>query len=237
VSADEARRYHHYRPSHHHIPFGKLRALLGHEMGSVLDLACGTGHSTTALFQMSKKIVGCDISSEMLTEARKHSKLEYIEASAEQLPFADDSFDLLNVSLAMPWIDADRFLEEAKRVLKTKHHLSVDHYAFSGKLKPDNGFEAFYKKFQPEATPAAYPPDDLLKKYGFRMIQEIPYKHKVNLDLKAFTHFLMTQTCESVAEEDAQKHFEKLSQSFRPFFENSDRELLFSGILKLYQMI
>jgi len=243
TKASVAERYQKYHPKYHHIPIDKLRTLLSHDIASALDVACGTGHSTIALFGISKSVIGCDISPAMLEEARKHSKLQFVEAAAESLPFPDDSFDLVNISMGVHWLDQDKFLEETKRVLKTKHHLSIDNYLFTGKMKPDeDGFETFNKKFYAENFPSPprnldYPEEHLLKKHGFRMIQEIPYKHKVEMDLETFTEFLMTQSNVLFKNEDPEHTLNFLTQSYRPFFRGSSRDMMFAGLLKLYQMI
>ena len=67
---NEAARYERYRPRYHHISFEKIQKTVGKKFSSALDVACGTGHSTTALSIISEKAVGCDLSESMLYEAR-----------------------------------------------------------------------------------------------------------------------------------------------------------------------
>ena len=62
----------------------------------VLDVATGTGAVAQELLrQKGCTVVGVDQSPEMLSVAREHlsAKVDLVEASAESLPFADDSFD------------------------------------------------------------------------------------------------------------------------------------------------
>ena len=84
----------------------------------VLDVGCGTGHSTVALIPYAKSIVGLDSSAEMLAQAPTHPSIEYRKGYAEALPFRRESFDLVTVSAACHWFDHERFLHEAARVLR-----------------------------------------------------------------------------------------------------------------------
>lgn len=58
----------------------------------VLDVACGTGNYTVALFQQGLNMTGTDISEEMLTTARqKFDQIPWIKSDARNLPFDDAS--------------------------------------------------------------------------------------------------------------------------------------------------
>jgi len=82
-----------------------------------LDVACGTGQSTLALKEVASQVVGTDTSREMLDRAPREAGVQYVEASAEDLPFADGSFRLVTVALALHWFERSRFLTEASRCL------------------------------------------------------------------------------------------------------------------------
>lgn len=86
-----------------------------------VDLGCGTGQNTRMFAPHFQKIVGIDISESQLEEARAvpgFENITYRSGSAEELPFPDCSVDLLTAASAVHWFNADRFLKEAKRVLK-----------------------------------------------------------------------------------------------------------------------
>ena len=67
----------------------------------VLEIACGTGRLTRHLrryFPATTKLVASDISPDMLELARrllKDPSIEFQTADVQQLPFSDDSFDLV----------------------------------------------------------------------------------------------------------------------------------------------
>src|SRR4051794_20513074 len=66
-----SKNYHVFRPRYHHIPVQRLGKVLGSISGKVLDVACGTGHSTEALAKTYSNVIGCDISASMLAVAHQ----------------------------------------------------------------------------------------------------------------------------------------------------------------------
>lgn len=80
--------------------------------GRVLDLACGDG---ALLGRLPPTAVGIDISSEELAAARPRRT---VQGRAQQLPFADASFDTVACHLAfMLFDDIERVVAELGRVL------------------------------------------------------------------------------------------------------------------------
>jgi ubiquinone/menaquinone biosynthesis C-methylase UbiE len=93
-----------------------------------LDVATGTGNTAFALAPHVRRVVGVDITREMLDEARrltaerKVTNADWVIADACRLPFQDETFDLYTVRAAPHhFADVDAFLAEAYRVLKPKH--------------------------------------------------------------------------------------------------------------------
>ena len=74
----------------------------------VLDVATGTGAVARELIRRHGcKIVGVDQSPEMLAEARRRlgDEVELVEGRAEELPFADASFDALTFTYLLRYVD------------------------------------------------------------------------------------------------------------------------------------
>lgn len=74
--------------------------LLSRPKGTVVDIGCGTGKQTLFLASMNCKVYAVDISRKMLLTARckayslgLHDKIEFIQASADYLPFQEGVFD------------------------------------------------------------------------------------------------------------------------------------------------
>lgn len=78
-----------------------LVTALGGSFDSLLDVGCGAGHLSFALARAFKRVVAVDPSAGMLTTvthaaaARGLSQLEVQQGSAESLPFADSTFDVV----------------------------------------------------------------------------------------------------------------------------------------------
>ena len=110
---------------HRRINPGVLSALLecvaGREAPIVLEVGCGTGNYLEAVGTITGADVhGIDPSSEMLERLRERLPEAKIErASAEGLPFENDSFDLIySVDVIHHVLDRPAYFREARRVLK-----------------------------------------------------------------------------------------------------------------------
>lgn len=92
--------------------------------GRVLDLATGTGDIASLLAQANPhaQVVGGDFSRNMLEEAKKrfaHTKIEWRECDANNLPFDDNSFDAVTFGYLLRNVDnTPAVLQEIYRVLK-----------------------------------------------------------------------------------------------------------------------
>lgn len=100
-------------------------AVLDRPDAHVLDLCCGTGDMAFALRRRGKRarITGVDFSRAMLELAAKKSgatcPIHWIEADALELPFPDQSFDLVTSAFGFRNLaDYDAGLREIRRVLK-----------------------------------------------------------------------------------------------------------------------
>ncbi|WP_394220900.1 methyltransferase domain-containing protein [Alteromonas gracilis] len=84
-----------------------------------LDIGCGTGIHTQALFEKGAYATGVDIAAGMLAQARKkYSDLNFIQGSVLDLPFADKRFDTVFSSMALQWVsDTSLAAKQVARVL------------------------------------------------------------------------------------------------------------------------
>jgi demethylmenaquinone methyltransferase/2-methoxy-6-polyprenyl-1,4-benzoquinol methylase len=73
----------------------------------VLDVATGTGLVAALLLERGFRVTGLDQSPEMLAMARRRfgADVPLVEASAEELPFADASFDHLTFTYLLRYVD------------------------------------------------------------------------------------------------------------------------------------
>jgi len=110
----------------------RFRDLLRRDGSRVLDLCCGTGDMTFALYRQSHGaagLVGADFSRAMLERARRKGEgkpIEWVEADALHLPFADASFDLVTSAFGFRNLaDYDAGLREIVRVLKSGGEVGI----------------------------------------------------------------------------------------------------------------
>ncbi len=92
---------------------------------AMLDIATGTGNTALTFAPFVAHVTGVDLAVKMLESARARaleesvSNATFLEGSAEKLPFADASFDLVTSRHAPHHFrDAQQFLREVARVLK-----------------------------------------------------------------------------------------------------------------------
>lgn len=123
----------------------------------VLDVACGTGVvARTAAERVGDRgrVVGLDLNEAMLTVARRLSPdLEWQQGDAAQLPFADDSFDVVLCQAALMFFpDVQEALGEMARVTRTARTVAVQ--VFSS-LESQPAYRPFVEAAARHAGPGA----------------------------------------------------------------------------------
>lgn len=110
----------------------------------LLDIGCGGGATIGRLAKLAPeaRVTGVDYSPVSVEESNAYNKdliaegrVEVIEASVEQLPFADDTFDrITTVESFYFWPDPEENLKEVRRVLKPggRFFLIADIYGKAG---------------------------------------------------------------------------------------------------------
>src|SRR5262249_22673557 len=87
----------------------------------VLEVACGSGQGLRLLASKTRSLAAGDYSPEVLAHTKKAvgSIVDFKQFDAEQMPYADGSFDVVIIFEALYYIrNADRFFSEARRVLR-----------------------------------------------------------------------------------------------------------------------
>jgi ubiquinone/menaquinone biosynthesis C-methylase UbiE len=107
-----------------------------------LDVGTGTGHTAFALAPHVRRIVGADLTFEMLSEARalRHERgidnTALVMADVHSMPFPDGAFDVVTCRRAAHHFrDIDRAVSEMCRVLRHGGRLVVD-----DRSVPDDSF-------------------------------------------------------------------------------------------------
>jgi demethylmenaquinone methyltransferase/2-methoxy-6-polyprenyl-1,4-benzoquinol methylase len=124
-----------------------------------LDLCCGTGDLTLALAKHGANVIGLDFSDAMLAVAKEKashrgavmaaqsSKIEFIRGDAQQIPFPENTFDVLTIGYGLRNLaDLDAGLRDMLRVTRPGGRLVALEFG-----KPENsawrGIYFSYLKF------------------------------------------------------------------------------------------
>lgn len=142
----------------------------------VLDLGTGTGVLPRNLYQYGAQFVGADISENQIKEAQRLSEkngmnIQYICASAENIDFADETFDTVTACQCFMYFDKSIVLPKIHRILKDNGHFAV-----------------LFMAWLPDESDVARKSEDLVLKYnpswtGANMKRSIPSLPKEGRDL------------------------------------------------------
>ncbi len=103
------------------IPFIN-ETLLSHSIlnGNLLDLGCGFGEKANVFRKIGFKVTGIDYDRERILKARadfQEIDFRHFEFK-QQLPFSDNTFDVVFSCSVLQYVDHRLVLDECKRVLK-----------------------------------------------------------------------------------------------------------------------
>ncbi len=127
--------------------------------GIVLDVATGTADVAIALtkaFQL-QRVVGLDISAQMLDIGREKVRkqhleaiIELVEGDSENLPFADNTFDAITVAFGVRnFENLEKGLAEMQRVLKSGGKLVVLEFSRPRMFPFKQLFQFYFKNILP----------------------------------------------------------------------------------------
>ncbi len=186
-----------------------------------------------ALKRLSERVVGIDISAGMLNFAEKAAAIEYLLASAENLPFGAGKFDLITISQAIHWVDHEKFFAEADRVLKPESLIvAYDNY-FQGQMIGNPAFNDWYKNEFLKNYPV--PPRgkrefDQASKYaaGFVLKREEFNENTLEFSAEEMVNYLVTISNVIARVENGAEAIEKVSEwlakSIKPFFNDKTKK-------------
>jgi SAM-dependent methyltransferase len=201
---------------------------------SALDVGCGTGLSSHALREIALSVTGADASAEMVALAPGGNGVRFVVARAEELPFGEGEFDLVTLSQVFHWLEREKFLAEAKRVLRPDGWLVVyDDYFSAGQMAEDPEFQTWYR----EKYLVRYPPPpraemtfttEKTERHGLRLLGEEWHGHTVSLSPERLVDYLVTQSNVLAAVEGGGGEIGEaqawLTEGIRPVFKNADEK-------------
>ncbi len=113
----------------------------------ILNIGCGTGTDPLCLHNRGyTDITGIDIDENMLKVATKRCPFaKLFKASAYELPFQDNTFDIVTMIATNEFLDANKAFKEASRVLKSGGKIYFEN--FNTLINKDLKKVPFIKKF------------------------------------------------------------------------------------------
>lgn len=146
----------------------KMEPLAG---DSLLDIACGTGEVSRYFRGRVARITGVDITPAMAAQAAGHID-HFVESSAESLPFADASFDLVVCRQGIQFMRDEAAVAEMVRVLRPGGRVCLVHLCAYGEADRAEYFEIL--RLRNEARRNFYLREDLsrlLRQAGAEAVQ------------------------------------------------------------------
>jgi SAM-dependent methyltransferase len=110
----------------------------------VLDIACGPGNATIPAAKRGANVTGLDLVPELLEKGRRWAteagvEIGWVEGDAEQLPFEDESFDVVISTAGIMFApDQRRAALEAARVLRPGGRIGISSW------RPDGSTGRFF---------------------------------------------------------------------------------------------
>lgn len=129
---------------------------------NVLDIACGTGNQSLPAARKGAHVIGVDIASNLIEQARARAAAEnlpikFVEGDAEDLPFPDNSFDVVfSMFGAMFAPRPERVAAEMKRVCKPGGLIAMANWTPQGVPGQIFAVSSKYLPTPPEVQPPVF---------------------------------------------------------------------------------
>ena len=237
--------YSKYRPTYPRAVISAITNYVTKFSGSLcssVDVACGSGQSTFYLRDTFKQVTGVDISKAQIERANSKCKAENIDnvtfrvANGMELPFENESIDVVTIAQAVHWLDTNKFFAECKRVLKNKGCLAV--YGYGNVHIVNERCNALISNFYRNSLKGCWHKARYHIDNEYRSI-ELPFSntHRIDLtmpyetSLEAFIGYLSTWSgyqkyCEAHRDNTLLK---ELSVSMKEILESSKPKESFTG--------
>jgi demethylmenaquinone methyltransferase / 2-methoxy-6-polyprenyl-1,4-benzoquinol methylase len=126
----------------------------------ILDIAAGTGTSSVALTGTGAHVVAADFSEGMINVGRRRHAgnplLEFVQADATALPFADDEFDAVTISFGLRnVVEPKKALAEFHRVTKPGGRVVICEFSTPPFAPVRAGYFAYLNRVMPTVVKLA----------------------------------------------------------------------------------
>ncbi|MEI5908703.1 class I SAM-dependent methyltransferase [Bacillus spongiae] len=187
----------------------------------ILDAGCGTGLTSYFLAEAFQcDTVGIDSNETMIEKAKTRikqgHKLQFIQASVEDLPFEDNDFDIIVTESVLSFVDTLKAIKEFHRILKKDGVLLINEIVKNDKLsnEEEQHLKTFYgiKKLRNLKEW-----ESLLLTSNFHQIEMTPIIIFNEGDVEEGVEFQLSETLHPDAFTKLDEH-EQLQKKIRPYF-------------------
>ncbi|MDY7021395.1 MAG: class I SAM-dependent methyltransferase [Cyanobacteria bacterium J06592_8] len=121
-----ASEYAQYRPSYPPEAIAHILCGLG-DFNTIVaaDIGAGTGISANLLAARGVRVLALEPNAAMKQMATSHPQVQWLEGTAETIPLADQSVDLVTAFQAFHWFDLEPTLKEFSRILKPNGRVAI----------------------------------------------------------------------------------------------------------------
>jgi len=153
-----------------------------HQPQRILDVATGTGDLAIALAKQwpRAKVTGLDISEAMLecavqkADRKGISTIEWVCAAAEELPFADHTFDMITVAFGVRnFADLQKGLSEMHRVLRDDGKMGILEFSMPRNPVVRRVYGVYFQYLLPRIG-ALLSGDSYAYRYLYETVQQFP---------------------------------------------------------------
>src|ERR1700761_2107429 len=177
-------------------------------------------------------------------------RIHYSLSPAEKQPFDDDTFDLITVSSGVHWFDIDKFLPEARRLLKHGSWLLLYENYFNSAMEGAEGFKEWFTDVYLRQFPS--PPrnnkynwsDENLQPKGLHYVTELRSVYSIPLTKRQLALYLTTQSNIIAKVEGGKFTYGEvqtwLNKELTPFFladEDAPRAVSYGNWIKFIQRV
>ena len=208
-----------------------------------LDVGCGAGLSAKALKTISEKVVGADISAEMVAAAKAlYSEPEYrfLQSSAETISLEENAekFDIVTAAGVINWVDEKLFLENLGNIMEENGVLLIYDFWISDRMEKVPAYTEWWHDHYLKHYPKPSRKENVWKQqdiepYGFLMEKQENFAINHRFSLDSFVRFMMVQSNVNEQITTGKKTAEQirgdLTESLRPIFSEEERTLCFDG--------
>jgi len=198
------------------------------EVDSILDVGTGEGDFISVLKDVFPKaqITGVDPNTESLQEAaKKYHDVLFTEMSGENLEFADKSFDVASISMALHHLpDIQSALKEMQRVVKSGGWIIVNEL-FSDNLNPAQEVHKMFHHFRSkiDRLTDTFHQETFEKEQILQMVKTAGIQIQFSFENETETNLIAKEGELEIRIEKMKQHLEKIKD--RPEYETLKPEI------------